>query len=101
LDNALKYGAGAETPGEIALSVAQIDGHAALEVSDHGPGIPERDRGTVFNRFVRLERSRSTPGNGLGLSLVRAAARLHDGTVTLGDNAPGLKVRLEFPVLAA
>ncbi|HEY1797971.1 MAG TPA: HAMP domain-containing sensor histidine kinase [Stellaceae bacterium] len=100
LDNALKYGAGDEAPGEIALSVVEIDGHAALEVSDRGPGIPEEDRDTVFNRFVRLERSRSTPGNGLGLSLVRAAARLHDGTVTLGDNAPGLKVRLEFPVLA-
>jgi signal transduction histidine kinase len=96
LDNALKYGA-----GDIALSVAQLDGHAALEVSDHGPGIPEEDRETVFNRFVRLERSRSTPGNGLGLSLVRAAARLHDGTVTLDDNAPGLKVRLEFPVLVS
>jgi signal transduction histidine kinase len=101
LDNALKYGAGTETPGEIALSVAEIDGHAALEVSDRGPGIPEEDRDTVFNRFVRLERARSTPGNGLGLSLVRAAARLHGGTVSLGDNAPGLTVRLEFPVLAA
>jgi signal transduction histidine kinase len=54
----------------------------------------------VFDRFVRLEPSRSTPGNGLGLSLVRAAARLHDGTVTLSDNAPGLKVQLEFPAYA-
>jgi signal transduction histidine kinase len=101
LDNALKYGGGDDRPGEIKLSVAAHEGRAALEVSDRGPGIPPEDHETVFDRFVRLEPSRSTPGNGLGLSLVRAAARLHDGTVSLGDHAPGLTVRLEFPAFAA
>jgi len=94
LDNALKYGG-----GEVRLSAHQQDGRAALEVSDTGPGIPEAEREAVFDRFVRLEPSRSTPGNGLGLSLVRAVARLHNGTVALGDNEPGLKVRLEFAAL--
>jgi signal transduction histidine kinase len=94
LDNALKYGG-----GEVKLSAHQHDGRAALEVSDTGPGIPETEREAVFDRFVRLEPSRSTPGNGLGLSLVRAVARLHNGTVALGDNHPGLKVRLEFAAL--
>ncbi|HEU0218089.1 MAG TPA: HAMP domain-containing sensor histidine kinase [Stellaceae bacterium] len=94
LDNALKYGG-----GEVRLSAHQQDGRAALEVSDMGPGIPEEEREAVFDRFVRLEPSRSTPGNGLGLSLVRAVARLHNGTVALGDNQPGLKVRLEFAAL--
>ena len=94
LDNALKYGG-----GEVTLSAHQHDGRAAFEVSDSGPGIPEGERDAVFDRFVRLERSRSTPGNGLGLSLVRAVARLHNGTVALGDNHPGLKVRLEFAAL--
>jgi signal transduction histidine kinase len=94
LDNALKYGGGAVT-----LSAHQQDGRAALEVSDSGPGIPEAERETVFDRFVRLEPSRSAPGNGLGLSLVRAVARLHNGTVRLGDNHPGLTVRLEFAAL--
>jgi hypothetical protein len=94
LDNALKYGGGA-----VLLSARQQDGRAALEVSDTGPGIPEEEREAVFDRFVRLEPSRSTPGNGLGLSLVRAVARLHNGTVALGDNRPGLKVRLEFAAL--
>jgi signal transduction histidine kinase len=94
LDNALKYGG-----GEVKLSAHRLDGRAALEVSDTGPGIPEDERETVFDRFVRLEASRSTPGNGLGLSLVRAVARLHNGTVALGDNQPGLKVRLEFAAL--
>jgi signal transduction histidine kinase len=94
LDNALKYGG-----GEVTLSAHRHDGRAALEVSDSGPGIPEDEREAVFDRFVRLEPSRSTPGNGLGLSLVRAVARLHNGTVELGDNHPGLTVRLEFAAL--
>ncbi len=99
LDNALKYGG-----GEVRLSAHQQDGRAALEVSDTGPGIPEAERETVFDRFVRLEPSRSTPGNGLGLSLVRAVAQLHNGTVALGEvypgtGNPGLKVRLEFAAL--
>ncbi|HWD58804.1 MAG TPA: HAMP domain-containing sensor histidine kinase [Stellaceae bacterium] len=99
LDNALKYGG-----GEVRLSAHQADGRAALEVCDSGPGIPEAEREAVFDRFVRLEPSRSTPGNGLGLSLVRAVARLHNGTVALGevypgDGQPGLKVRLEFAAL--
>jgi signal transduction histidine kinase len=96
LDNALKYADG----GEILVRVLRNDGRAVLEVTDRGQGIPEADRNTVFDRFVRLERSRSTPGNGLGLSLVRAVARRHRGTVELDDNRPGLRVRLEFPELA-
>ena len=74
---------------------------AVLEVSDRGPGIPEADREAVFDRFVRLEPSRSTPGNGLGLSLVRAVAHRHQGSVALDDNRPGLRVRLEFPAAAS
>ncbi len=97
LDNALKYGAPKHGRGDIAITVRQSDGHAAIEVADRGPGIPDADRETVFDRFVRLEPSRSTPGNGLGLSLVRAVARRHAANVTLGDNHPGLRVRIEFP----
>jgi signal transduction histidine kinase len=93
VDNALKYGG----HGTIAITVGRQNGRSSVEVADHGPGIPESERDTVFDRFVRLEPSRSTPGNGLGLSLVRAVARRHEATVTLADNHPGLKVRLEFP----
>ena len=92
LDNALKY-AGA---GEIEIRVFRRDGRAALEVADRGPGIPEADRETVLDRFVRLEASRTTPGNGLGLSLVRAIVRRHGGAIVLEENRPGLRVRLEF-----
>ena len=67
-----------------------------LVVSDNGPGIPEAMRGPVFKRFVRLDGSRSTPGSGLGLSLVAAIAELHGIAVTLDDNRPGLRVTLAF-----
>jgi signal transduction histidine kinase len=104
LDNALKYAGG----GAITIAVERRDGCAVIEVADHGPGIPEADRETVFDRFVRLERSRSTPGNGLGLSLVRAVARRHGASVVLAENGPtgqearppgnpGLRVRMQFP----
>ena len=95
LDNALKYAGG----GEISLRVWRFGGRAVLEVADRGPGIAEADRKIVFDRFVRLEKSRSTPGNGLGLSLVRAVARRHGGRVELDDNGPGLVVRMDFPEL--
>ncbi|HYU13102.1 MAG TPA: sensor histidine kinase, partial [Stellaceae bacterium] len=101
LDNALKYGAPLTGGGEIVIAVSRQAGHAVLEVRDRGPGIPEAERETVFDRFVRLEPSRSTPGNGLGLSLVRAVAHRHHATVALADNRPGLTVRLEFPEAAA
>jgi signal transduction histidine kinase len=105
LDNALKYGIGVGGGGDITIAVGRSDGRAVLEVADCGPGIPEEDRESVFDRFVRLEPSRSTPGNGLGLSLVRAVIRRHGGSVSLGENhradrpagSAGLKVRIEFP----
>ena len=69
-----------------------------LSVSDSGPGIPEADRPRVIERFVRLEASRSSPGTGLGLSLVAAVAHFHNAELMLEDNVPtGLKAVLRFP----
>ncbi|EQD66488.1 ATP-binding region, ATPase-like domain protein [mine drainage metagenome] len=65
-------------------------------VADNGPGIPIADRDDVLQPFRRLDRSRHTPGNGLGLALVRAVAELHDAELTLTDNTPGLCVNLHF-----
>lgn len=65
-------------------------------VADNGPGIPEADRGRVFQRFVRLERSRTTPGSGLGLPLCAAIAELHGVRLALEDNHPGLRCELRF-----
>ena len=90
LDNAVKY-----TPegGDIAITVT--DG-PIVTVADSGLGIPEEDRDSVLERFVRLDTTRATPGNGLGLSLVNAVARLHGAGLALGANDPGLEVRLDF-----
>jgi signal transduction histidine kinase len=101
LDNAIKYAA--TTPGEpadrtIAVAARREGGHVVITVADRGPGIPEAERGHVLERFVRLESARSSPGFGLGLSLVSAVARLHGGVLTLEDNAPGLRAVLTLPV---
>ncbi|WCT76718.1 sensor histidine kinase [Novosphingobium humi] len=93
-ENAMRH-----TPPGAAIEVSVLD-HAdgvALQVRDNGPGIPEADRARVLRRFVRLESSRSTPGHGLGLSLVAAIADAHGAALTLGDAGPGLIVTLTFP----
>jgi signal transduction histidine kinase len=95
VDNAIKHG---RAGGRVTVAVARDDGRGEISVADDGPGIPVLERQHVFKRFYRLERSRRTAGNGLGLSLVAAVARLHGASVDMEDAAPGLKVRLRFPV---
>ena len=70
-----------------------------LVIADSGPGIPLLERSKVFQRFYRLESSRSSPGNGLGLSLVYAVASLHGLDLKLESNNPGLRVIMNFPAL--
>jgi signal transduction histidine kinase len=94
VENSLKHG---RDGGLVIVSVDANDSEAVISVSDDGPGIPASEVDLVFRRFYRLERSRSTPGNGLGLSLVAAVARLHGARVTLCENSPGLSVKLHFP----
>jgi signal transduction histidine kinase len=96
LDNAIKY-----TPrgGDIRVSLEDGDSGPRIRIIDSGPGIPEQSREQVFKRFFRLEDSRHTPGNGLGLSLVEAVARLHKADIHLGGE-PGLDVSLAFPKAA-
>jgi len=85
-------------PGsKIDVSVLGDADWVTLQVRDNGPGIPEADRARALQRFVRLEASRSTPGHGLGLSLVNAIAAAHGAQLMLGDAAPGLIVTLTFP----
>ncbi len=98
LDNAVKY-----TPagGRIAVTVARDGDAATIAVADDGAGIPESERERAPRRFVRLDASRSTPGSGLGLSLVETVVRLHGGTLRLDDNRPGLRAILTLPTPAA
>ncbi len=100
IDNAIKYGEarGPETTPRITISTARDGDNIVFAVADNGPGIPEEDRERVLQRFVRLEKSRSQPGSGLGLSLVAAVARLHHGTLELGDGKPGLVVTIRLPL---
>lgn len=70
-------------------------------ISDNGPGIPSAERDKVFRRLYRLDKSRTSKGSGLGLSLVRAVSDLHSGVIRLADNAPGLRISLTLPAAAA
>jgi signal transduction histidine kinase len=94
IENAIAH---TQAGAQIAVSLGAFGGAPVLSVSDNGPGIPADEHGRVFQRFYRLEQSRTSPGNGLGLSLVAAIAELHGVAVSLGDNAPGLTIALEFP----
>ena len=98
VDNAIKHG---RAGGQVTVTCRSAGGGAVIAIADDGPGIPADQRDHVFKRFYRLEQSRYTPGNGLGLSLVAAVAGLHGAEITLHDNAPGLTVRLSFPARSA
>jgi signal transduction histidine kinase len=83
----------------IAFRLALDGGDARLSVEDNGPGVTDEDRAKLLQRFFRAEASRTTPGNGLGLNLVAAVARAHNGRVTIDDADPGLRVIVTLPGL--
>jgi len=94
IENAMRH-----TPPRTRIAVTRIavvGGPATIAVEDDGPGIPAASRAQVFARFHRLEASRTTPGDGLGLSMVAAVAQLHGASVTLQDAGPGLRVAVTF-----
>lgn len=86
-----------------APAAIRLAAHAAepsgvvVEVSDDGPGVPAEERERIFRRLYRLDRSRTTPGNGLGLALAAAIVELHGGTIEARDGDPGLTIRVAFP----
>jgi signal transduction histidine kinase len=92
IDNAIKHaGPGAS----IQVSAFHLEGGPTIEVRDNGPGIPHEELHRVTQRFYRLDRSRSMPGNGLGLSIVSAIATFHGGALTLRDEH-GLIARISL-----
>jgi signal transduction histidine kinase len=94
LENALKF----SPPGSVIVFRAVLAGNIIeITVADHGPGISEDDRLRATERFFRAESARSTTGSGLGLALVSAVAQLHNGTLTLSDNHPGLRTLIALP----
>jgi signal transduction histidine kinase len=94
IENALRH---TPTGTVVYVELERVDGSARLTVADTGPGIPIAEKENVFRRFYRLDASRSTPGSGLGLSLIAAIAKLHDASISLEDNEPGVRVRILFP----
>lgn len=98
VENALVH---VPSPGEVEIKVTVSAKDAELIVADRGPGVPEIERGKVARRFYRLDRSRTTPGAGLGLALVQAIAQLHGGELEFSDNRPGLRACVRLPRLAA
>ena len=91
LDNAIKF---SPAGGSVLLRAVTRDRVVVLEVADRGIGMAMADRMRASERFFRAEAARNTPGSGLGLSLVRAVAHLHDGTLVLEDAQPGLRAVL-------
>jgi signal transduction histidine kinase len=87
IDNAIKF---AQESGEVAVSLGESTDSIEITVTDDGPGIPVAERSKVTERFYRGDRSRGTPGVGLGLALVKAVATLHQGALVFADSNPGL-----------
>jgi signal transduction histidine kinase len=98
VENALRHG-GPEIVIEVTADGGP-DGGVCLTVTDSGTGVPESERERLFDRFYRLEASRSTPGSGLGLALVAAVATFHGAKVELRNRSPGLEARVAFPARA-
>lgn len=97
IDNAVKYA------GSAAATVYTQGDRLVIEIKDEGPGIPAPQLAAVQEPFVRLEesRSRSTGGTGLGLTLARAAAQLHNGELLLSNRPEGgLAARMCLPLAA-
>lgn len=91
IENAINH-----TPPGTQITLALSREEYVVSMSDTGPGVPPERVPDLFKRFFRLERSRSTPGHGLGLALVAAVAELHDAEIRVRDNSPGLRVEIAF-----
>lgn len=98
IENAMRH-----TPAgsRIGIRVGAQTGRARLDFTDNGPGIPPADRKRVLQPFMRLDQSRTTPGSGLGLSMVAAIARFHGAELEIGDAAPGLLVSMSLALANA
>ena len=97
-DNAIKYN---RTGGSVTVTVAQEKDAAVLTVSDTGIGIPEEERDRIFERFYRVDKSRSKEvgGTGLGLSIVKHAAFLHKAAIDVTSQlGAGTSIQVRFPL---
>ena len=98
IDNAIKH-----TPerGRISIQLENINNAFSITLTDTGPGIPAEEHDSVFRRFYQIDESRSHPGNGLGLALVKAVMDLHGFNISLMTNSPGLVVSINAKTVTA
>ncbi|MER8483989.1 ATP-binding protein [Mesorhizobium sp. M1322] len=98
VDNAIKYSTDSTAKPTVRVALDRVGSEIRLSVTDNGQGIPDdADRARATERFVRLEKSRSQPGSGLGLSLAKAIMTFHNGRLDLLPADPGLSVVMSFP----
>lgn len=93
VDNAIKH---SPAGGSIIVATSSDSLTSRISIADSGPGIPRHSKELALSRFGRLDESRSSPGSGLGLSLVQTVARVHHGRLSLSDNAPGVLAAVVF-----
>ncbi len=100
LDNAWKHGG---SRGEILIEVGRENGQAVVRVSDEGEGIPPQEVDRIFNRFYRVDKSRSQeiPGIGLGLAITKHLVLLHGGSIRAYNRASGRGATFEVRLPAA
>jgi signal transduction histidine kinase len=96
LENATRH-----CPDEATIELIALRNGDSIDIriSDNGPGIPAPMHEKVLQRFVRLDASRNTPGDGLGLSMVAAICALHDASLLMSDGLPGLSVTVSLPTI--
>lgn len=82
----------------VEVRAEHLGGVARLAVEDDGPGVEDAERARIFERFFRVDRSRTTPGSGLGLSLAAAVAAAHGAIIKAEDAGPGLRIHVDFPL---
>lgn len=93
IENAIRH----TPPGcHINVGLEERRGHIVLSVADNGPGVPENERDLVLRRLYRMDSSRTSLGVGLGLSMVNSIAALHNAKLEISDNAPGLRLEIDF-----
>jgi Signal transduction histidine kinase len=97
VENAIKH---CPAGTRIMVSGRRASVGSILYVADNGPGIDPQDRERIFRRFFRSEKSRSSPGNGLGLALAKAIADMHEASMSVSDNDPGTVFEISFPEVA-
>jgi signal transduction histidine kinase len=96
IDNSARHAA-----HDVTISLATTNGMAELVIGNDGPPIPAADRERIFDRFVRLDdsRSRTDGGSGLGLAIAREIVTAHGGTLTVDDLGRGAAMRIRLPLL--